>query len=592
MRRATLCGRAPDKAATLDGLQALGVMHIVPLAARDPLATQDPAERRRAETAFRHVVDAPEQLRPYRPGTESDAEATIEAIMANRLRLRELADRIDALDALIAGLEPWGDFALPEPGEIGGQRLWLYLLPNKLSRALTGVDLPYEIVGRTNTALEVVVIASEEPPADLLPVPRTAAGDKPLSSLKAEREDLEIERERAEAARAELTRWRVLLGAALAAAQDADDRREVGRQTWDAGEVFAVQGWIAADAEAAFERFAEAHGLAVMVEEPGPADAPPTLLRPREERAAIGADLTNFYSTPGYRSWDPSLIVFVSFAIFFAMIVADAGYALLFALGTLAYWRRLGGSAAGRRARTLLAALSGACLVYGVLAGSYFGVAPPAGGLLARLAIVDVSDFDKMMRLSIVIGALHIGIALATVAWLNRGSGRALASLGWIAVLAGGLLVWLGEDAVRGLGFAALAGGLGAVFWGSASARPVQTPRDWLLRLSDGLLGLTGATKLFGDILSYLRLFALGLASASLAGTFNGLAAELRVNAPGLGVLLSVLILLFGHAINVAIGVMGGVVHGLRLNYVEFFGWGLTEEGYPFRAFAQREQPA
>ena len=104
-------------------------------------------------------------------------------------------------------------------------------------------------------------------------------------------------------------------------------------------------------------------------------------------------------------------------------------------------------------------------------------------------------------------------------------------------------------------------------------------------------MGLTSITKLFGDILSYLRLFALGLASASLAETFNGMATGLQIGRPGLGLLAALLILGFGHAINFVIGIMGGVVHGLRLNYIEFFGWGLSEEGYPFRAFAKREIP-
>jgi V/A-type H+-transporting ATPase subunit I len=592
MRRVSLCGVAAEKADVLDGLQSLGVLHVIPLVARDPLAPDDPAVRRRADTAFRHLIDAPEKLRPFRPGADFDADAVIGEILANRLRLREIADRRDALDALIEGLEPWGDFALPPPEAIGGQRLWLYLLPKKERAALAGVELPWAVVGDTNTALEVVVIAPGEPPANLLPTPRTSTGDLPLSALKAEREDLEIARERAEAERAELTRWRVPLGAALAAAEDRDERRTVAGQTRDEDAVFAVQGWAPADAEPALARFAEARGLALLVETPGPDDAPPTMLRPGEARFEIGADLTNFYATPGYRSWDPSLIVFASFAIFFAMIVADAGYAALFAVATAVFWRRMGATDAGRRARVLLVALSGASLVYGVLAGSYFGVAPPSGSVLARLHVVDVQDFEKMMRISVIAGAIHIGIALGTVAWLNRGSPRSIVSLGWIGVLAAGLLTWLGGDAGRAIGLAGIAAGLGAVFWGSAVSRPVETPRDWLLRLSDGLLGLTGVTKLFGDILSYLRLFALGLASASLAATFNQLAGELRVNAPGIGVLLSILILIFGHAINVLIGIMSGVVHGLRLNYVEFFGWGLTEEGYPFRAFAKRESPA
>jgi V/A-type H+/Na+-transporting ATPase subunit I len=217
-------------------------------------------------------------------------------------------------------------------------------------------------------------------------------------------------------------------------------------------------------------------------------------------------------------------------------------------------------------------------------------MAPPAGSALARLDVIDVTDFQKMMVVSVLIGALHIGIALGTVAWLNRGRGKSVAAIGWMVVLAGGLVLWLADAGSAGV--LLLVAGFAAVFWGSGMDRVIASPRDWLLRLSDGLLGLTGITKLFGDILSYLRLFALGLASASLGATFNQLAAGIMESERGLGVLFAILVLLFGHAINIAIGIMSGVVHGLRLNYVEFFGWGLTEEGYPFRAFAKREHPA
>lgn len=592
MIRVTLCGFTRHKAEVIEGLQALGLLHIVPLREAGPLTPGDAAMRKRAETAFRHVIEAPERLRPYRRAADFRPSAVIGEIIANRQRLRELADRRDELMALIAGLEPWGDFTLPPPEEIGGQRLWLYALPLKDGAALDAVRLPWAIVGRTPTARLVAVIAPEEPPVTLLPVPRTATGTAPLSALRAELEALEITLEKAERARAELTRWRLLLGLDLAAAQDGDDRRAVAALTHDDGEVFAIQGWAPAEAAGRLAAFAGDRGLALVTETPGPGDAPPTLLRPPDERAAIGGDLTSFFASPAYRSWDPSLIVFASFAVFFAMIVADAGYAALFALATGFFWRRLGATALGRRARVLLAGLSGAALVYGILAGSYFGVHPPEGGLLAHLRIIDIGDFQKMMVVSIAIGCLHIALALGTVAWLNRGTPRAIAALGWLAVILAGLLIWLGGDGLRRAGVALLVAGLGAVFWGSGTERPVTRPADWLLRAGDGFLGLTRVTRLFGDILSYLRLFALGLASASLAATFNQLAAEVQAGVPGLGMLLAIVVLLFGHSINVAIGIMSGVVHGLRLNYIEFFGWGLTEEGYPFRAFARRESPA
>jgi V/A-type H+-transporting ATPase subunit I len=86
-----------------------------------------------------------------------------------------------------------------------------------------------------------------------------------------------------------------------------------------------------------------------------------------------------------------------------------------------------------------------------------------------------------------------------------------------------------------------------------------------------------------------MRLFALGLSSASLAMTFNQLAGQLQESFPGLGLLLAMVVLIVGHGINLCLAIMSGFVHGLRLNLIEFCNWGLAEEGSPFRAFAKKE---
>lgn len=591
MQRLSLCGMLREKTQVLDGLQALGAMHLLPLRVPEPLAPEDPEKRRRAELAYRHVMGAPLLLKPYRPGTDCDVEAVINDIMSNRQALRELSDHRDLLRARIEVLEPWGDFSVPAPEALGGYALWLYPWPVRERHRLDRLDLPWVIVGRRPTVLHVVVIARSQPPLDLLPVAPLDTGGMSLHELRETLHDTEIAIEQAEMDRASLTRWRLLLGMDLAAAQDQDELRNAAEQTLDEDMLFAVQGWTPVDAVPAIEAFAREHGLAMLAEAPGPEDLPPTLLMHGNEHAASGGDLIRFYASPGYRSWDPSLIVFGSFAVFFAMIIADFGYAALFALGTALFWRRMGHSPTARRVRTLLAALCGTSMVYGVATGSYFGFAPPPDSLLGMLHVIDVSDFENMMLVSVLIGVLHIGLALGMVAWLNRRNGRALAAFGWLVVMGGGLLLWLGSEASQSLGLGLLAAGFGCVFVGSATVRKASSLREWLLRFTDGLMGLTKLTKLFGDLLSYLRLFALGLASASLATTFNQLASDIHSANPGLGLLLAGLVLLFGHSINILIGIMSGVVHGLRLNYIEFFGWGLTEEGYPFRAFAKREAP-
>ena len=111
-------------------------------------------------------------------------------------------------------------------------------------------------------------------------------------------------------------------------------------------------------------------------------------------------------------------------------------------------------------------------------------------------------------------------------------------------------------------------------------------------RVLAGLIALTKITSAFGDALSYLRLFALGLASASLAVAFNDLAHQVRSALPGFGILFALLVLLIGHGLNFLLAIVSGFIHGLRLNFIEFFNWSIPEEGRPFRAFARKETSA
>ena len=145
---------------------------------------------------------------------------------------------------------------------------------------------------------------------------------------------------------------------------------------------------------------------------------------------------------------------------------------------------------------------------------------------------------------------------------------------------------------LSGFGAALLIGGLLAVFL-FTSARPIRSLsiKNHALRVLEGLQGIAGLSGLFGDVLSYLRLFALGLASASLAVTFNGLATQVAAALPGVGVLFAIVIIVLGHSINLTLAVVSGFVHGLRLNFIEFFRWSVPEEGPAFRAFDRKASP-
>ncbi len=591
LKKVTLCGLLTEKRQVLEGLQELGCMHLLPL--RPPPAEVERAASPRAEAAYkalRFLTDMPQKRRQVVRDPSFDVEQVVRSALDLKQHLRDATDRRDFLADRIAAVEPWGDIFFPPRETLAGYRLWFYVLPLGKLGALERVDLPWQIVRKDHRFAYVVLIAEREPPADILPVPRTHTGALPLVELKAQLEDIEIELEDLVAERQALTRYIYLLSVNLAQAENHASLAHADQQTRDEDGIVAVQGWVPEDAIAAVQEFATGTGLACLLEDVRPDEEPPTLIEDAPEMTA-GVDLAMFYTVPTYRMWDPSAVLFFSFSIFFAMILADAGYGAIFMGLLLIAWKRLGRSRQGRSYRLLGLSMFGCTIAYGAMVGSYFGVEPPEGGALAALHVIDMNDYAAMMRLSIIVGVLHLVLANAMVAYVNRTRTTAIANLGWIAGMIGGTTVVYGEGGgiVSQAGWGLLIAGSLAIFLFSSDRRIANRPADYLWRIFDGFRALTGVMGVFGDVLSYMRLFALGLASASLALTFNSMAMQVKDSVPGLGLLFAILILIGGHAINLGLAVISGVVHGLRLNFIEFYKWGMPGEGTAFRKFARKE---
>ncbi|MCA9264910.1 MAG: ATPase V, partial [Planctomycetales bacterium] len=491
----------------------------------------------------------------------------------------------------IGGLEPCGDFRLPSADELGNLRLWFYIDPHYRLRSLMEQDLAWHVAARDHRFAYVVVIAADEPEG--MPVPHVHLDKRPLSTLAQRLDAVDSELDEFHWQRVALTRWNELLSRTIALADDRAARQFAAQQAWDDPSVFAVQGWAPTEASDEIRSFAQNHALGLTMEPPSSSDQPPTLLDNRGVTAG-GQDAVTFYTTPAYRAWDPSLVVFLSFSVFFAMIMADAGYALLLAGMLLFLWRRLGRSNGTLRLRKLLLAIVIASITYGVAVGSYFGRSPASGSIWQKLHVIDAANTTLMMKISIAIGVAHLALANLALAWNRRWSPMMLSSFGWISILLGGLALGFGKTGMQPKveltqygGWALAAGTFGVLLF--SSERPLLSLkwRDHGMRVVDGLKSLTGITRAFGDVLSYLRLFALGLASAQLAATFNDLTYQASC-CVGIGTLLAGLVVVFGHGLNFALAIMSGVVHGLRLNCIEFFGWSLPDEGYPFEPFCRK----
>jgi V/A-type H+-transporting ATPase subunit I len=343
-----------------------------------------------------------------------------------------------------------------------------------------------------------------------------------------------------------------------------------------------------------------------------------------------GEDLVKFYDVPSPKDKDTSWWIVGAFALFFAMIIADAGYGLVyFLLALFLKYKFPSLKGQGARMLKLFMILSVSCIVWGVITSAYFGLRLSPDNPLSTTSFVhylaekkaayhyrmndDVfhdwaKDFPKLqaggsgqellmaaqntkghtvkyemfnefsnnilLELALLAGIIHITCSLF------RYLPRNWAALGWIAFLIGGYLYfpknlhattmvnyWFGLDKqmAAAAGFQLLMGGLGF----AVIVAPIQ--KKW-----SGLGEILTAMQVFADVLSYLRLYALALASAIMAETFNEIGMGIGLVAGGLAILV-------GHAVNIQLATMSGVIHGLRLNFLEWYHYSFEGGGRLFR---------
>jgi V/A-type H+/Na+-transporting ATPase subunit I len=376
LSKITLYGRTPQREEILRGLQELGCVHLVDLQGAAGTELLEDTVRTEVHDAIKYLAACPDQ-RPSAPhDSEYDRARITRRTLINQRAHDDLSDEREQLEEAIAATAPWGNFRMPDPESLGGMQLWLYRMRHSDLPSLVGSEFPWQIVSSSSRFAHVVVVSDQRPIG--VPGRQVTLDPRSRSELQARLEAVDHTLERLELERISLTRWISRLSADLQAADD-DRRLSVAADhLLSDGPLFALRGWAPQRSLAEIEVFAREHRLALTIEPPAAGEKPPTLLsNPRAVAGAEGA--VTFYMTPSYWAWDPTWLMYVSFSLFFAMIMADAGYGIVLALLLLAFNRKLKRNPSGQRMRGLLYAIVALTIGYGILIGSYFGVAPPQG---------------------------------------------------------------------------------------------------------------------------------------------------------------------------------------------------------------------
>lgn len=610
MKKAAVIVLAKDAEAALEKLRGLGVLHVrherPPQGAdlnrlREDLACVDAAVgivsqkefmQTAAAAAGRGLTDARAAARQHpRPkgAGHRDWRSFARHVVDLDKRKERLEEYARHLKTQIAQWEAWGDFSPRDIESLAekGIHTRLYSVPVKELKNLPP-DVPLTQIGVRGGIARCVVVSRERAvlPFKEVPLPHMGLSEmrarldedgRALASIKEEirghAAGLDVFQKAKNLLHGELEFLEALAGMGTA------------------GPLLYVTGFLPADQTAALSETARRQKWGLVLTEPSDEDAVPTLIRNPRWVALINPIFKFLEIVPGYREFDISLPFLVFFSIFFGMLIGDAGYGLVYLLLAFLLRRKMRKKARQDSLFFLFYLLSFCAVIWGALTGIFFGQEwiLKAG---YKPLLPALNDEKGIQRFCFFLGALHLSIAHGWRGILRAPALTALGDLGWLCILWGAFFI--AKTLILGDVFPPFC--LWLVILGATLVIIFTSPRkniltsaeewiSWFITLPFSFIGN------FADVVSYIRLFAVGLAGVAIADAFNAMAAMLW-QGNMLMIVLAAFVALIGNCLGMVLGPVSVLVHGVRLNLLEFSGhMGLSWSGSPYKPLKEQEMP-
>ena len=571
-----------DYEAFLEQLRSLGVVHITEKASGTAEDATLQSLLQQADRLRKTIAQgAPDQLLQEKANVES---------------------RIAATEKEAQAMAVWGDFSAKsiEKLQQAGYSLRFFVCPQKKFDAEWGTEVAVE---KGQVYFVVVEKAGEETelPEELLAYATELTISKKSSAALLQ--DVEGLKGLLAAQNARIELWQKEQLPAMEqeykeTLQQIDWQRvTLNTDTVAEGALKVVEGFCPIDQTAALDTMLQEQDIYFQAEDPTEEDNTPIKLR-NNWFTRMFECFTGMYGMPTYGEFDPTPILAPFYLLFFAMCMGDAGYGLvLIAFGLLVHYKKLNISMF-EGLGPIITTLGVGTAVVGLFLGTFFGI--PLAQVdwypeVLKSVIIQgkVMGYDAQMVLAICIGVFHICLAMVVkaICYTKRfGFKENISTWGWLLLVVGGLsalillMLFNAPAEVTKWTLIGIAGvsALGIYIFNKPGRNP-------LLNIGAGLWDTYNmATGLLGDVLSYVRLYALGLAGGMLGGAFNDLGLMVLGENPTWQWVGFVLILLIGHVLNVAMSALGAFVHPLRLTFVEYFkNSGYEGKGVAYQPFKE-----
>lgn len=511
-------------------------------------------------------------------GNVEKGEETLAEFEGLQQQIQQVSHKLQAVEKELLQLEPWGNF---EPTSLdrlrdAGYQIDFYICSDKQFKEEWTNLYNAIIINHVGSKLYFVTVVPVGKNVDL-EVEAAKLPDCSLSDLQTRKEDLIKQNDELQ------TRMKELAASAIPDLQVAQaqvhsqiefSKVVLNTDSLADNKLMLLQGWAPAERIGEIERFLETKEVYYEVADPTPEDDVPILLD-NKGFFRLFEPIMRLYMLPKYNELDLTPFFAPFFMLFFGLCLGDSGYGLFMLLAVTIY--RLVAkniSASMKPILTLVQLLGASTMVCGLLTGTCFGFnlydiqLPLFQSLKEAISL----DNQQMFNLSLILGGVQIifGMILKAVnQTIQFGFKYAVATIGWLFILVSTAIAFAAP------GFMPMGGTIHLVFLviGVLMAYLYNSPgKNVFINIGLGLWdSYNMATGLLGDVLSYVRLFALGLSGGILASVFNSLAVGMSPDNVIAGPIVMVLIFVIGHAINMFMNVLGAMVHPMRLTFVEFF---------------------